>query len=398
MKKKLKCVIITIQIIFSLSNLICPNVIIADELENNNFKDVNEQLSNTGKETTEQITNEGTAEVKNSSGKTSKVDLQVTENSNAVLTGLICCIFGVIPVIVNGLMMSVVRIFQLPSKPLGYYFLIEDIVFNKYSIFDINFLNTTGVPAYSVLGKYQNTIAVWYFSIRNIAIVANCFILIYIGIRMAISTVGEKKAKYKKMLINWFISVIIVYFMHYIIIVLFSLHDFFIDLIKSFAAGTTGFEKLIMENSFGTLVSARGWDQVPYLIILYVFMYYELKFFIMYIKRTFSVGFLFIVSPLITITYAIDAVKDGKSQVFNRWLREFIYNIFIQAIHAIVYTVFIISVGEIVKEIPLFGIFLFLSLSRAEKIVEKTFKLSSSITRSESILAKIKNFKLAGHK
>ena len=32
------------------------------------------------------------------------------------------------------------------------------------------------------------------------------------------------------------------------------------------------------------------------------------------------------ISPLISITYSIDKIGDGKSQALNTWLKEFIYN------------------------------------------------------------------------
>lgn len=86
----------------------------------------------------------------------------------------------------------------------------------------------------------------------------------------------------------------------------------------------------------------------------------------MYFKRFLSVGFLIIISPLITITYSIDKAGDGKAQAFGTWLREMVFNIFIQIIHAVIYIVFIFSAAEIAKQIPLLGI-LFLDTIKSRK-------------------------------
>ena len=56
----------------------------------------------------------------------------------------------------------------------------------------------------------------------------------------------------------------------------------------------------------------------------------------MYIKRMLTVGFLIVIAPLITITYSIDKMGDGKSQALNAWLKEFIYNVLIQTFHCII--------------------------------------------------------------
>ena len=41
-------------------------------------------------------------------------------------------------------------------------------------------------------------------------------VLLYIGIRMMLSTVASDKAKYKQMLIDWLVGMCLLFFMHYI--------------------------------------------------------------------------------------------------------------------------------------------------------------------------------------
>ena len=354
------------------------------------------------------VFDKGTAEVTSQAG-TSTVDLKEVMSGSDTIAGVTCALFMILPVITNAFMASVTMAFQ-PDLKVSYktrnetgeiitknrilpYFLIEDLVMNRYKLFDINFLDIDDSSDDTITTLRKN-IAVWYYSLRNVAIVANCLILVYIGIRMAISTVSDDRVKYRTMFIKWLSSVVLIYLMHYIIAIIFALQGFLADLIGNLPIiANEGFEEYIMNNVITTLVSKSGWDMFAYTVTLYIIVYYQLKFFLMYFKRTLSIGFLFAISPLITITYAIDAVKDGKSQVFNRWFKEITYNIFIQIIHSVVYAVFIISAGEIAKHEPIMGAVFIITLSRAEKIIEKTFKLSSKITRSESIFEKIKQLK-----
>lgn len=76
------------------------------------------------------------------------------------------------------------------------------IFFNKYDILNVNMLDFGSNPD-SFSYKFKSTIAMWYYAMRTLASAILLIILIYVGIRMAISSVAEDKAKYKKMLFDW---------------------------------------------------------------------------------------------------------------------------------------------------------------------------------------------------
>ena len=44
-------------------------------------------------------------------------------------------------------------------------------------------------------------------------------------------------------------------------------------------------------------------------------------------KRSIKMAFLTLMAPLVTLTYAIDKMGDGKAQAFNSWLKELLENI-----------------------------------------------------------------------
>ena len=69
-------------------------------------------------------------------------------------------------------------------------------------------------------------------------------------------------------------------------------------------------------------------------------LFQTISFLVAYIKRMFKIGFLIIIAPLITITYSIDKIGDGKAQALNTWLKEFAYNILLQPFQCILYLVF----------------------------------------------------------
>ena len=97
----------------------------------------------------------------------------------------------------------------------------------------------------------------------------------------------------------------------------------------------------------------------------------------MYINRMLSIGFLIIISPLITVTYSATKTpisgSKGGTPIFSKWLKEFTITTFIQPLHAALYMVFVSSAYEIFTVAPLLAVLFFMGLSRAEKIVKNIF-------------------------
>ena len=92
--------------------------------------------------------------------------------------------------------------------------------------------------------------------------------------------------------------------------------------------------------------------------------------------RKLKVAFLIMISPLITITYSADKIGDNKAQAFNAWLKEIVFQIFIQDLHAVMYLVFVLSAAAIAEKAPALAIVFLIALSNAEKIVKRIFNLN----------------------
>lgn len=99
----------------------------------------------------------------------------------------------------------------------------EVIFANKVQLLDANFISTPGENDYLVeaqdtspLSSLRNIIAGWYVTLRTIAIVGLLSVLIYVGIRIIISSTAADKAKYKQRLVDWIVAFCLLFFMHYI--------------------------------------------------------------------------------------------------------------------------------------------------------------------------------------
>lgn len=86
-------------------------------------------------------------------------------------------------------------------------------------------------------------------------------------------------------------------------------------------------------------------------MIIYIGIVFQTIFYLIaYINRMLKVGFLLVISPLITVTYSIDKMGDGKAQALDTWLKEYIYTILIQPFHCIIYFSFISVAFKLVNE------------------------------------------------
>ncbi len=291
-------------------------------------------------------------------------------------------VFGVI----GGLLARFLNIFPhliraLMAVPIGEFFTIEKAVFNEIELFDIDYFNI-GNSQNKVVESIRNSVAQSYYIFRLLAIAISLLVLIYVGIRMALSTISADKAKYKNMLIAWAESIILLFFMQYIIALIIGVGNIFGDFMNHFrdvlqAGGESSFEENTLTVVNSKLLTCTGWTYASYSIVYWFLVFMQTKFYWMYFKRVVVVGFLIFIAPIITITYPIDKVGDGKAQSFSVWSHELIMNIAIQPIHAIIYLVFIYTAGEIANTSIWVALAFLLVLTRVEKIILQLFNLKN---------------------
>lgn len=274
------------------------------------------------------------------------------------------------------------------------FFTIERTVFNEVALFNIDVFDlddtyTVGSGADQetinqspTILKLKESTAGWFYACRLLAMMINLCVLIYIGIKMAISTVSSEEARYKKMLISWLESMVVLFLLHYIMSFAISLGNIVLNIIYNLREGMTveGFETIIMGKIYNAISEKTGMQVFLYSVFFWFLTLIQVKFFITYFKRILSIMFLTIIAPFITVTYPIDKMGDGKAQAFEAWFKEYIINIAIQPIHAAIYLVFVFTAGSIAEKAPFVAMVFLLSLGRVENLVRNVFGITDSIS------------------
>lgn len=267
---------------------------------------------------------------------------------------------------------------------------VEKIIYNQVPILDVNIFNLEEAGGQKLkedgtLSIIKRNIAKWYYAFRTIAIIVLLVILIYIGIRMAISTVAEEKAVYKRYLKDWIVGFILVFTMHYIMMFVLNINEY---AVKLFANSSPNQEVSIYETVRTKAYELKFTSGLAGTVMYMVLVYMVIRFFYVYIKRYLTINILAILAPIIGISYAIDKIRDSKSQSLSMWLKDFIFTTMIQTVHAMLYTIFMVmAIDE--SETGLAGIvFAFIVMNfmlKAERIFTHIFNMEGSKSLSSML-------------
>lgn len=273
----------------------------------------------------------------------------------------------------------------------------EKIFANEVPALDANFINpktdgyTDEQQKKSIAIQLQETISSWYNALRNLVVVLLLSILLYVGIRMMLTSVSSDKAKYKQMLMDWIVALCLLFFLHYIM----SFTMTFVEIITKGLSGATDINITINDTENGITPSFKtnltGYcrmqvqyedfgERMVYLIFYIALVVYTFMFTWKYMKRAITMAFLTLMAPLVTLTYPIDKIGDGKAQAFNMWLKEYIFNALLQPFHLIIYSIFLGSSMSIATNNPLYAILFLAFITPAEKILRKFFKFDQAST------------------
>lgn len=307
----------------------------------------------------------------------------------------------------------------------------------------------------STAKELRGTVSNWYQILRDISLVALLSVLVYVGIRIVISSTSNDKAKYKQMIIDWVVAICLLFIMQYIMSFSNILVNKFIDLLDTTQVNVdetvkSGDEKDIEEpevfviedkdkvkKAYETLIKepldngklasaesspyysyfvdkdgnaagenatklvwpaenfvqqarfklqlldedgndtygAIGWKLIYVVLVIYTFI-----FIFTYLKRVVYMAFLTIIAPLVALTYPIDKISDGKAQAFNTWFKEYIFNLLIQPMHLILYTVLVTSAMDFASTNIFYVVVALGFIVPAEKLLRKFFGFSKAET------------------
>lgn len=261
---------------------------------------------------------------------------------------------------------------------------VDAIIFGEAGITSIDFFNTSENDTINLI---RDNVAIWYYVLRNLSIVILLGILLYVGIRMAISTVASDQAKYKKMFMDWAVSLALVFVLQYIMIFTIECNNVLVDTLNIARTNVQTEEGKTYDNALDQ-IAGQAWHVsftvgVSSTLVYIILVGMTIMFLIMYIKRMLTIGFLIVISPLITITYSIDKMGDGKSQALNAWLKEFVFNVLIQPFHCVIYLIFGNTAINLLTEqqtlaSAVLAICMVLFIFKGEKIVRDIFNFRAS--------------------
>ncbi|HBJ12670.1 MAG TPA: hypothetical protein DDY53_05040 [Clostridiales bacterium] len=385
-----KC--ISIILIFTiLINALFPNYIFAGKNGDNYANVVGSKDETTAREDVDKFFNDGDVSIPGEGGTTQDKGIAEKPNFGGWVASTLVVIFFPLVYAARMLMTSVAPATEAEPEFTIHWFTIQGLLTNKIELIDANIFNAnTGNKANNTI---KENIQKWYYAIWILATIINLLMLVYIGIRMAISTVASQKAVYKKKLMAWFESMVLLFVMHFIIRIIFFVSEILVQLLTNILnniinmtmanSSIKNIDLAIFKELSKTLNSPKGWKPVEYFICYILLVGYEYKFLIMYIKRFMVIGLLVVVSPLITCTYSLDKAGDGKAQAFQILFKELIVNILMQPMHLFLYSVLLGFATNIIQEYPLFTILLLIGVSRGEKIIKQIFRMQSAVVKED---------------
>ncbi len=287
---------------------------------------------------------------------------------------------------------------------------------------------------YGLSYELTNVVSSWYYKILVVAIVGMMSVLVYIGVRVLLASVAQEKSKYKQMLVDWVVGMVLLFVMHYGMTFANAFVDDLVELLGSFNArvyvpyieSNDSIEKALNEqgfnivevssddiNSISDKVNAedamktiykvdnhlemktnlmgyiryelqRNTKTAPtfigYTIMFLVMVMYLLIFSYQYLKRVVYMAFLTIIAPFVALTYPIDKVNDGQAQGFNMWFKEYVFNLLLQPMHMLLYTILISSAIELATKNVLYAIIAMGFMASAEKILRQLFNFQKAST------------------
>ena len=299
----------------------------------------------------------------------------------------------------------------------------ELIFSNLVPALDINFLNPDpsryqsveagqDVPLDSGTALHE-VVAAWYTAFRNIALVGLLSVLVYIGIRIVISSSAGEKSQYKERIMDWLVALCLLFVIQYIMSFTINITqqittifagsqsiDVYVQNVEyvsssgdteTITADEEGSTNTTQNFDFAFTTNLMGYirflvysedllEKCAYLIIYLVLVVYTVMFTFIYLKRVLYMAFFTMIAPMVALTYPLDKLSDGKAQAFNLWLREYIFNALIQPVHLALYTMLMTSSMHLATTNPIYALVAVGFLFPAEKFVKKMFGFGKAET------------------
>ena len=245
---------------------------------------------------------------------------------------------------------------------------------------EFNYVKSLTDGKTSVAKQLQPTIAKWYKTTRLIAIVGLLSVLVYVGIRIILSSTGQDKAKYKKMFMDWLTALCLLFILHYIMAFILEISSMLTKIFLNNVMDNQN-KDILMSSLRSSIELDQTFRGTASLTIMYIaLVILTATFTLQYLKRVIYMAFLTMIAPLIALTYPLDKIKDGEAQAFKMWLREYIFNSLLQVVHLFVYCLLVGSSMDFILVNPIYGIVAITFIVPAEKFIRKMFGFDKAET------------------
>lgn len=285
-----------------------------------------------------------------------------------------------------------------------------EIFAGNVSALDANFFKTEGDhnqelggSEKSIVEQLRDAVATWYVALRNIAIVGLLSALLYIGIRIVISSSAGDKAKYKQFFVDWVVALCLIFFLHYIMAFTMTMSETVTDVLAGQTTSQGRIKQVnikLVEKDGVTPYSDSGFNiyfssnftgvarikadysdsalRMGYSVLYIALTVYTAYFSFVYLKRLLMLAFFTMIAPLVALTYPLDKIRDGKAQAFNYWFKEYMFYALLQPMHMLLYTVFVSSALSVAANNLLYAIVALAFIVPAEKIVKQMFGIKGN--------------------
>jgi hypothetical protein len=135
-----------------------------------------------------------------------------------------------------------------------------------------------------------------------------------------------------------------------------------------------GYIRIMMQLNKGTS------EFVGYVMCYLILVIFTVMFTFTYLKRVLYMAFLTLIAPVVALTYPIDKIGDGQAQGFNKWLKEYIFNLLIQPMHLLLYYILVTSAFELAGTNMIYSLVALGFMIPAEKLLRSFFGFEKAQT------------------
>lgn len=220
----------------------------------------------------------------------------------------------------------------------------------------------------------------WYGILKGIAITIYLAMLLYIGVRILLSSTGSSMQKYKEFLTSWVLGIVILAFFPYVMQLTVNINNSMVSMLDSDVVNLDSDGDGKPDDVMTSIREIAGETKSIALTFVYIIMLGQLIVLIgIYYKRVFVIAFLITIFPVVATLYIWEKTSKGASPAFTNWTKEFVVLVLTQTFHAVIYTVLIEGAFSAFRDSQNWLIFILsvTFLFKAEGIIRSIFDMKS---------------------